>query len=200
MIFDPLSLQKYRLIYLKLRAVSGSSRFYLLSLINNQTSINVGKIVELTNMQQAIVSQHLAVLKKADLVEIKAMKKERFYCINKMEIEKMKSLCIHLKKEGALREIELKNAYSKILEAYKYFKLLLHPVRLALIEIMDRKGAASVNELAEISGQSQSITSQNLKLLLELDLISKREEGRKSIYSLNTEQLRYLHSLVEKYN
>ena len=83
MIFDPQSLQKYRLIYLKLRAVSGSSRFYLLSLINNQTSINVGKIVELTNMEQPIVSQHLAVLKKAELVEVIAMKKERYYRINK---------------------------------------------------------------------------------------------------------------------
>jgi DNA-binding transcriptional ArsR family regulator len=200
MIFDPLSLQKYRLIYLKLRAVSGSTRFYLLSLINNQTSLNVGQIVEQTNMEQAIVSQHLAVLKKADLVAVAAIKKERFYSINKVEIEKMISLCKHLRKKGEPTEIELKNAYSKILEAYKYFKLLLHPVRLALIEIMDRKGAASVNELAELSGQSQSITSQNLKLLLELDLVTKKEEGRKSIYNLNTEQLRYLHSIVDKYN
>jgi DNA-binding transcriptional ArsR family regulator len=200
MIFDPQSLQKYRLIYLKLRAVSGSSRFYLLSLINNQNSVNVGQIVEQTKMEQAIVSQHLAVLKKADLVEVMAKKKERFYSINKVEIEKVISLCKHLRKISEPTEIELKNAYSKISEAYKYFKLLLHPVRLALIEIMDRKGAASVNELAELSGQSQSIISQNLKLLLELDLVTKKEEGRKSIYSLNTEQLRYLHSLVEKYN
>ena len=199
MIFDPQSLQKYRLIYLKLRAVSGSSRFYLLSLINNQTSINVGKIVELTNMEQAIVSQHLAVLQKAELVEVIAVRKERYYKINKVEIHKMISLCTHLEKDGKFQEIELKNAYSKILEAYKYFKLLLNPVRLALIEIIDRKGAASVNELAELSQQSQSITSQNLKLLTALNLINKKEEGRKSIYTLNSGRHDYLHGLVEKY-
>lgn len=200
MIFDPLRLQKYRLIYLKLRAVSGTSRFYLLSLINNQSSLNVGKIVELTNMDQAIVSQQLSVLKKADLVQVEAKKKERYYQVNRIEIEKMIALCARLRNEEDLKAIELKNAYSKIFETYKYLKLLLNPVRLALLEIIDRNGPASVNELANLSGQSQSITSQNLKLLASFDFISKKEEGRKSIYNLNSSRFEFLNSIIDNYS
>jgi ArsR family transcriptional regulator len=149
-------------------------------------------------MEQPIVSQHLAVLKKADLVDVKAEKKERIYSVNKLEIYKLIKLSRQLNKKEDFAEVELKNAYSKILEAYKYFKLLLNPTRLALIEIMDRNGEASVNELAELSRQSQSITSQNLKLLSELELISKKEEGRRSLYSLNKTQINYIYNLVEK--
>ena len=36
MIFDPILLQKYRLMYLKLRAITGPSRYYILNIIKNK--------------------------------------------------------------------------------------------------------------------------------------------------------------------
>ncbi|MFN5849249.1 MAG: ArsR/SmtB family transcription factor [Chitinophagales bacterium] len=197
MIFDPIRLQKFRLMFLKLRAISGSSRYFILNIINNQELISVGKLVELTNMDQPIVSQHLAVLKKADLVFAKALKKERHYCINKSELDKLVFFCQRLRGENEEIAVELNNAYSRVLEAYKYFKFLLHPGRMSLIEIMNRRGLSSVNELAEISKQSQSIASQNLKVLKDLALLIKKEDGRRIIYSLNKERIDALYSLLK---
>ena len=77
MIFDPILLQKYRLMYLKLRAITSPSRYYILNIIKNNPEINVTGLVEITNMEQPIVSQHLAVLKKASLVYSVVHLKER---------------------------------------------------------------------------------------------------------------------------
>jgi len=199
MIFDPISLQRYRLVYLRLRAVGGSSRFYLLSILNNQPNINVGKLVEFTKMDQPIVSQHLAVLKKAGLIMTSAHKKERFYAINKKEVGNLISLCHQLRKEDNGEMPILKNAYPIFLQAYRYFKFLLHPGRLVLIELINRNGPSSVKVLSDLSKQSQSITSQNLKFLFQLDMVIKKEEGRNAIYTLNPSRQDYLHALIEKY-
>lgn len=198
MIFDPIILQRYRLIYLKLRAVCGSSRFLILNIIKNQSEVNVSKLIEITHMDQPIVSQNLAVLKKADLLVVVAKKKERFYSVDDSELSQLISFCHRLKKKETGKELEVRNSYSLLNEAYKYFKLLLHPGRMALVEILDRQECSSVNDLVNISRQSQSITSQNLKILQNLGFVIKKVDGRRSIYSLDREYIGFLSNLMAK--
>jgi len=196
MIFDPITLQKYRLVYLKLRAVCGSSRFLIINIIRNHSQINVTKLTEITHMDQPIVSQNLAVLKKADLLVVKAQKKERLYRVDDSELSKLISFCYQLRKKEIEKEHEVKNSYTSLYEAYKYFKLLLHPGRMALVEILDRQEVASVSDLVNISRQSQSITSQNLKTLQHLGFVIKKADGRKSNYSLDREYIDFLRNLI----
>ena len=76
--------------------------------------------------------------------------------------------------------------------AIKNMLPLLHqprnPTRLAAIEqLMDKP--MSVNELALILGQEQSMISHNLKPLLQCNLITVKKEGKKHIYTVNEQTL-----------
>jgi len=184
MIFDPILLQKYRLMYLKLRAITGPSRYYILNIIKNNPEINVTGLVEITNMEQPIVSQHLAVLKKASLVYSVVHLKERK--------DSLIQFCYQIRHGKGKTDLALNNAYSTLLEGYRYLKFLLQPGRLVLMELLDRTQGSSVNELSELSKQSQSIASQNLKILTKLGVIAKKTEGRKSLFYINNERMEFL--------
>lgn len=196
MIFDPVLLQKYRLMYLKLRAISGSSRYYLLNVIKNNPEVNVTGLVEITNMEQPIVSQHLAVLKKANLVYSIAQLKERKYAIHLEELNSLIQFCHQIRHGKGKSDLALNNAYSTLLEGYKYLKFLLHPGRLVLMEILDRSQGSNVNELSELTKQSQSIASQNLKILTELSVVEKKTEGRKSLFYINKDRMEFLKEIL----
>jgi len=80
----------------------------------------------------------------------------------------------------------MKNGLTKI--CYRFFKNLANPTRLAALEqLMDKP--MSVNELATILGQEQSMISHNLKPLLKCNLISIQKQGKKHIYTVNQETL-----------
>ena len=192
MIFDPILLQKYRLMYLKLRAITGPSRYYILNIIKNNPEINVTGLVEITNMGQTIVSQHLAVLKKASLVYSVVHLKERKYAIRAEELDSLIQFCYQIRHGKGKTELALNNAYSTLLEGYRYLKFLLQPGRLVLMELLDRTQGSSVNELSELTKQSQSIASQNLKILTKLGVIAKKIEGRKSLFYINNERMEFL--------
>ncbi len=195
MIFDPILLQKYRLMYLKLRAITGPSRYYMLNIIKNNPEINVTSLVEITNMEQSIVSQHLAVLKKASLVYSVAHMKERKYAIHVEELDSLIQFCYQIRHGKGKTDLALNSAYSTLLEGYKYLKFLLQPGRLVLMEILDRTQGSSVNELSELTKQTQSIASQNLKILTELHLVKKKTQGRKSLFYINKERIEFLNRI-----
>lgn len=194
MIFDPISLQKLRLAFLKLRAISNSSRFYLLNIIHNRQSISVTELVDLTKIEQAIVSQHLAILKKAELVKVSAHKKNRFYTIQQPDLQNLLLIASKITHHGDATD-ELKNSYVSLLAAYQYLKTLLHPGRLSIIEVLDRMNEASVNQLTHQTNSPQSMTSQNLKILLDLKIVEKSNLGRSVIYKINHVQITKLKAL-----
>ena len=64
------------------------------------------------------------------------------------------------------------------------FKMLGHPLRLKLVELLDVHGEKTVNELAELCQQSQPIVSLYLNRLKSLGLLGSRREGNQSFYSI----------------
>lgn len=76
-------------------------------------------------------------------------------------------------------------------------KLMSHPERLLMLCRMD-EGEASVTELVELSGLSQSSVSQHLALLREEDVVSIRGEAQTRFYSLKDPIVRgVIHALCE---
>lgn len=199
MIFDPALLQKYRLAFLKLRAISGSSRFFILNIIRTNESINVGKIVSIANIEQPIVSQLLSVLKKANFVKVRADKKEKHYSLNQAEIDSIIAFSVAFTENNKKADVILSDCYPQILQAYSSLKYLLNPGRMILLEFLDKKGETTVGELSEATQLSQSIVSQNLSVLKNLGVANNRLEGRKSIYFLNKNALAEYKYLIEKH-
>ena len=74
-------------------------------------------------------------------------------------------------------------------------KIMSHPERLLMLCRMD-EGEASVTELIEIAGLSQSSVSQPLAMLREEGIVSIRGEAQTRYYSLKDPQVRsIIHAL-----
>ena len=79
------------------------------------------------------------------------------------------------------REKEALSA-AKLEFAATMFKMLGHPLRLQLVETLDVHGEKTVNELAEMCGQSQPTVSLYLNRLKTLGLLGSRRSGNQTHY------------------
>lgn len=75
-------------------------------------------------------------------------------------------------------------ADEKIEFATSMFKLLGHPLRLRIVEILDLEGEMTVNDIAEATGQHQSTVSNYLNKFKNRGLLQGRREGNQTYYSL----------------
>ena len=66
----------------------------------------------------------------------------------------------------------------------KYLRLIAQPVRLHILLIL-RHGELCVCDIYEKLNLSQNLTSHHLKLLTDLQLLNRRNEGVKVLYSRN---------------
>jgi ArsR family transcriptional regulator len=62
------------------------------------------------------------------------------------------------------------------------FKMLGHPLRLQLVEMLDLHGETTVNELAELVNQPQPTVSLYLNRLKSLGLLGSRRAGNQTFY------------------
>jgi len=90
----------------------------------------------------------------------------------------------------------MKKGITKI--CHRFFITLANPTRLAAIEQIMYK-PMSVNDLATVLGQEQSMVSHNLKPLLRCNLITIQKQGKKHIYTANQETLTPIFSAIENH-
>jgi len=77
----------------------------------------------------------------------------------------------------------------------KFFNNLSNPTRLAIVEKL-MENPMSVNEIADALGQEQSMISHNLKPLLRCRFIFSKRQGKKRIYSANSETIGALFTII----
>lgn len=87
--------------------------------------------------------------------------------------------------EEALRRIDLEFAASML-------KMLGHPLRLRLVELLDLYGEKTVNELSKLSQESQSTVSLYLNRLKTMGLLGNRRSGNQTYYYVTHPQIRSL--------
>lgn len=196
MIFLPELLHRYRHQYLRLRTLSGSKRYYIFNIIESHQPIHVGEIVRISNLSQPIVSQVISVLRKSNFVVDRQDNKKVYYSVCQEEINEMLQFCDRLLEIEESKDAILKNNYVKIHQAYHYLKHMLNSGRLVLLEILNRQGGLSVNELVEISGMKQSLVSQNIMVLNDLGCLNTIKEGKQKICTLNSAKIERLKQIL----
>jgi DNA-binding transcriptional ArsR family regulator len=77
-----------------------------------------------------------------------------------------------------------------------FFKVLANPTRLAILETL-RKDSRSVNRIAIVLKQEQSMISHNLGPLEKCGFISSERKEKQRIYSLNKETVEPLFKLFD---
>jgi ArsR family transcriptional regulator len=93
--------------------------------------------------------------------------------------------------EPMMTEQELM-AQEKLIFATGMFKLLGHPLRLRIVELLDLHTEKTVNELSELTDQPQSTVSLYLNRLKNSGLLKSRRDGNQTFYSLAEPKLRVL--------
>lgn len=78
---------------------------------------------------------------------------------------------------------------AKVDFASSMFKMLGHPLRLRLVELLDVHGEKTVNELAELCGEPQPTVSLYLNRLKTLGLLGSRRAGNQTYYFVSQPKL-----------
>lgn len=73
---------------------------------------------------------------------------------------------------------ELLNSTARML------RCLGHPVRLRILDLLERRGEATVTEVHEGLGLEQAVCSQHLNLMRDKGILTRRREGVHAYYSL----------------
>ncbi len=71
-----------------LRAMNHKLRCEILKIIDHSETINVTSLYKALNIEQSVASQHLAILRRAKIVNAKRISKQIMYSINKERLAK----------------------------------------------------------------------------------------------------------------
>ncbi|MCF7816478.1 MAG: metalloregulator ArsR/SmtB family transcription factor [Kiritimatiellales bacterium] len=82
--------------------------------------------------------------------------------------------------------------------ATNVLKAMAHPVRLGVIEVL-ASGEKTITQLYEELGCSQSMMSQQLKILCQQKLVEIRKEGTQKYCNLNNRDLLKLFDCMHKH-
>lgn len=88
--------------------------------------------------------------------------------------------------------------FKSVRAAYLRLRAIAHPLRLQLIDFIDKKNEINVNVIYHTLKLEQSVTSQHLKILRDAGLVKTRRDGKKIFYSVHEKNLKRLVDLAEE--
>ena len=78
-------------------------------------------------------------------------------------------------------------------------RALAHPLRLRILEFIDRQGAINVNKIYNTLNIEQSITSQHLKILKMAGVVHAEKHGKFVTYEIDYEVIKRADKAVRKF-
>lgn len=69
--------------------------------------------------------------------------------------------------------------------AVELTRALAHPLRMKILEFIDRNGDINVNNIYRSLQLEQSITSHHLRILKQANVVNATKDGKLMIYSIN---------------
>lgn len=188
--------------YLLLRDLSHSLRRKIISLLMKK-SFNVTELYLSLKIEQSVASQHLAALRKVNILSYKREGKFISYTINICNLKKIEAYVDSLSNflsyvnTEKLKEanIELGPSYNteeKLKTSLKLLNVVVHPLRSKMLKHLDAVGSSTVNDLSLNIKIDQSMTSQHLSMLRKFECVKIEKKGKQRIYSVNYDILNKL--------
>jgi DNA-binding transcriptional ArsR family regulator len=75
-------------------------------------------------------------------------------------------------------------------------RALAHPLRLKIINFIDKNPSTNVNNIYNSLGLEQSITSQHLRILRVAKLVDSDRNGKEILYTINIEKIKKIMGAV----
>lgn len=85
----------------------------------------------------------------------------------------------------------------KLLSAINMLKVIAHPARLAIVDLLSEKGKMSVMEVQAALGIEQAIASQHLTLMEDKGVITAEKLGRNKFVSLRFPHMKHIVDCLE---
>jgi DNA-binding transcriptional ArsR family regulator len=79
-------------------------------------------------------------------------------------------------------------------------KALANPVRISIVNLLQKHGKLSVGEIQKSLKMEQASTSNHLKVLKNQQILSSAREGKNKYYSLRDARISAIISCIEKCN
>ena len=92
-------------------------------------------------------------------------------------------------KKTTMSKTEAKVHVDRLHTSSEVLRAVAHPLRMKILEFIDRNEEINVNKIYNTLGLEQSITSQHLRILRQADLVSTEREGKYIHYSINYDKL-----------
>jgi DNA-binding transcriptional ArsR family regulator len=185
---------------LTMRAINHPVRKELLKIIFKKKETTVTELFVALRQEQSVVSQHLAILRRINVLKATRAGKNIIYAINTEELRRVLNLANSIQPEKGGAEVTKERLdLGDTNEAYNVMRVLGHPLRLHLMEFIDKHKEINVNKMYNTLGLEQSITSQHLRMLREQNLVSTRKDGKKIYYSLNERRLKQVSGALADY-
>lgn len=70
-----------------------------------------------------------------------------------------------------------------------FFKALAEPTRLSLLLYLMQNGQQDIDSIAKAFPQDRSVISRHLQLLFDTGIVTRTQQGRRSLYQLNGSHL-----------
>ena len=99
--------------------------------------------------------------------------------------------------DTSIKKIELMD-YSYVTKASECLKLLAHPVRIRIVEILSI-GRFPVYKIAELCKVAPNQACEHLRLLKNHGLLKSEREGKTVFYKINSSQLADLLDCIKKH-
>jgi DNA-binding transcriptional ArsR family regulator len=93
-----------------------------------------------------------------------------------------------------MSEIDIK----KLETAASKLRLVAHPMRIAIIELLKEVPQLTVTEIYKKLKLEQAETSHHLTLLKSSGILASKREGKQSLYYLKRESFQYLIECIDK--
>ena len=88
----------------------------------------------------------------------------------------------------------------KLQVSSELLRALAHPLRLRILDFIDKNQAINVNKIYNTLKLEQSITSQHLRILRDSDLVEADREGKYVHYSVNYQTVERAIKAIRRYN
>lgn len=197
LIFNPQLLRKG---LLTLRAVNHPIRKEIMKIIHKKKETTVTELFVALRQEQSVVSQHLAILRRVNALKGTRHGKNISYTINVEELRRIVRFANDVQLEP--KSVDLKSEKLDLGDtnsAYNVLRVVSHPLRLQLMEFIDKHGEINVNRIYNTLGLEQSITSQHLRMLRDQEMVVTRKDGKKIYYQLNDKRLKQIFNALNEY-
>ena len=79
-------------------------------------------------------------------------------------------------------------------------RAIAHTLRMTILEFIDSKKVINVNKIYNTLKLEQSITSQHLRILRNVELVDTRRDGKFIYYSINYDKLEQVNNAIIAFN